>query len=56
MVVSYVRDRDISFSTGWRTWSGCSTQPVDRDAAFEAWRDGYREGEYAGQVTAADPP
>jgi hypothetical protein len=28
-------------------------QPVDRGAAFEAWRDGYSVREYVGEVTAA---
>jgi hypothetical protein len=31
-------------------------QPVDRDAAYKAWQEGYSVREYAGEVTAPSLP
>jgi hypothetical protein len=56
MVVSYVRDRERIFQHWLENVERLLDQPVDREAAFEAWRDGYSVREYAGEVTAADPP
>ena len=54
MVVSYVHERE---RLHWlENVERLLNQPVDRGAAFEAWRDGYSVREYAGEMTAADPP
>jgi hypothetical protein len=56
MVVSYVCDRERIFRHWLENVERLLNQPVDRGAAFEAWRDGYSVREYAGEVTAADLP
>ena len=52
MVVSYVRDRERIFQHWLGNVERLLDQPVDRGAAFEAWRNGYSVREYAGEVTA----
>jgi hypothetical protein len=56
MVVSYEHERERIFRRWLENVERLLDQPVDRGAAFEAWRDGYSVREYAGEVTAADPP
>ena len=56
MVVSYVRERARIFRHWLENLERLLNQPVDRGAAFEAWRDGYSVREYAGEVTAPSPP
>ena len=53
MVVSYVRDRERIFRHWLENVERLLDPPVDRGAAFEAWRDGYSVREYAGEVTAS---
>ena len=52
MVASYVRERERIFLRWLENVERLLNQPVDRGAAFEAWRDGYSVREYAGEVTA----
>ena len=54
MVASYVRERERIFLRWLENVVRLLNQPVDRDVAFEAWRDGYSVREYAGEV--AVPP
>ena len=56
MVVSYEHERERIFGHWLENVERLLNQPVDRGAAFEAWRDSYSVREYAGEVTAADPP
>ena len=53
MVVSYVRDRERIFQHWLENVERLLDPPVDRGAAFEAWRNGYNVREYAGEVTAS---
>ena len=53
MVVSYVRDRERIFRHWLENVERLLDPPVDRGAAFEAWRNGYSLREYAGEVTAS---
>ena len=52
MVVSYVGERERIFRRWLENVERLLDQPVDRGAAFEAWRDGYSVREYVGEVTA----
>jgi hypothetical protein len=52
MVVSYEHERERIFRRWLENVERLLDQPVDRGAAFEAWRDGYSVREYAGEVTA----
>ena len=54
MVASYVRERERIFLRWLENVERLLNQPVNRDAAFNAWRDGYSVREYAGEV--AVPP
>ena len=54
MVASYVRERERIFLRWLENVERLLNQPVDRDAAFEAWTDGYSVREYAGEM--AVPP
>ena len=54
MVASYVRERERIFLRWLENVERLLNQPVDRGAAFEAWRDGYSVREYAGEM--AVPP
>ena len=56
MVVSYEHERERIFRRWLENVERLLDQPVNRGVAFEAWRDGYSVREYAGEVTAADPP
>jgi hypothetical protein len=50
MVASYVRERERIFLRWLENVERLLNQPVDRDAAFKAWGDGYSVREYAGEV------
>jgi hypothetical protein len=52
MVVSYERERERIFRRWLENVERLLNQPVDRGAAFEAWRDGYSVREYVGEVTS----
>ena len=44
-------------SAGWPRSSGRLGHPVDRDAAFEAWIQGYSTAEYAERAEVSlNPP
>jgi hypothetical protein len=53
MVASYVRERDCIFLRWLENVERLLGRHVDRDAAFEAWTDGYSVREFAGEMTAA---
>jgi len=50
------RERERIFRRWLENVERLLNQPVDRGAALEAWPDGYSVREYAGELTAADPP
>jgi hypothetical protein len=54
MVVSYEHERERIFRRWLENVERLLNQPVDRGAAFGAWRDGYSVREYAGEI--AVPP
>jgi hypothetical protein len=54
MVASYVPERERIFLRWLENVERLLNQPVDRDAAYKAWSDGYSVREYAGEV--AVPP
>ena len=54
MVVSYEHERERIFRRWLENVERLLDQPVDRGAAFEAWRDRYSVREYAGEI--AVPP
>ena len=54
MVASYVRERERIFLRWLENVERLLDRPVDRDAAYKAWGDGYSVREYAGEV--AVPP
>jgi hypothetical protein len=52
-----VRERERIFLRWLENVKRLLNQPVDRDAAFEAWGDGYSVREYAGEMAPrCDPP
>ena len=53
MVASYVRERERIFLRWLENVERLLNQPVDRGAAFAAWRDGYSVREYAGEIKGA---
>ena len=55
MVASYVRERERIFLRWLENVERLLNQPVNRDAAFKAWRDGYSVREYASEVAAVPP-
>ena len=50
MVASYVRERERIFLRWLENVERLLNRPVDRDAAYKAWRDGYSVREYAGEM------
>jgi hypothetical protein len=52
MVASYVRERNVIFLRWLENVERLLGRHVDRDAAFEAWTNGYSVREYAGEVIA----
>jgi hypothetical protein len=52
MVASYVRERERIFLRWLKNVERMLNQPVDRDAAYKAWQEGYTVREFAGEVTA----
>ena len=53
MVASYARERERIFRRWLENVERLLNQPVDRGAAFEAWRDGYSVREFAGELTSS---
>jgi hypothetical protein len=53
MVVSYVGERERIFRRWLENVERLLDQPVDRGAAFAAWRDGYSVREYASELKGA---
>jgi hypothetical protein len=53
MVASYVRERERIFLRWLENVERLLNQPVDRDAAYKAWRGGHSVREYAGEVIAS---
>ena len=56
MVASYVRERERIFLRWLENVERLLDRPVDHDAAFEAWRDGYTVREYAGELATHSAP
>jgi hypothetical protein len=56
MVVSYVRERFCIFLRWLENVERMLNQPVDRDAAYKAWQEGYSVREYTSEVTTPIPP
>ena len=56
MVASYVRERERIFLRWLENVERMLNQPVDRDAAYKAWQEGYSVREYASEVTAPISP
>jgi hypothetical protein len=52
MVPRFERQTEILFERWLEHVERLLNQPVDRGAAFEAWREGYSVREYAGEATA----
>jgi len=56
MVPSNVRERERIFLRWLENVERMLSQPVDGDAAYKAWQEGYSVREYAGEVSAPIPP
>jgi hypothetical protein len=56
MVASYVRERERIFLRWLGNVERLLNQPVDREAAFEALRDGYSVREFAGEMAPHSAP
>ena len=52
---SYVRERERIFLRWVENLERLLNQPVDRDAAYKVWRDGYSVREYAGERRRIPP-
>ena len=47
-----MRERELIFLRWLNNVERMLNQPVDCDAAYKAWQEGYSVREYAGEVTA----
>jgi hypothetical protein len=56
MVASYVRERERIFLRWLENVERLLNRPVDRDAAYKAWSDGYTVREFAGEMAPHSAP